>query len=83
MTAKPIVSIALLDSYDDAAAVRAAVKTALEPLGGMVAFVKPGQRVLLKPNLVAPAKPELAVTTHPAILKAVIEEVQEAPFGSL
>lgn len=83
MIAKPIVSIALLDSYDDAAAVRAAVKTALEPLGGMAAFVKPGQRVLLKPNLVAPAKPELAVTTHPAILKAVIEEVQEAKAGSV
>ena len=68
MSAKPIVSIALLDSYDDASADRSAVKAALAPFGGMAAFVKPGQRVLLKPNLVAPAKPELAVTTHPAIL---------------
>ena len=83
MTAKPIVSIALLDSYDDASAVRSAVKAALAPFGGMAAFVKPGQRVLLKPNLVAPAKPELAVTTHPAILKAVIEETQEAQAGSV
>ena len=83
MSAKPIVSIALLDSYDDASAVRSAVKAALVPFGGMAAFVKPGQRVLLKPNLVAPAKPELAVTTHPAILKAVIEEAQEAQAGSV
>ena len=83
MPDKPIVSIALLDGYDDSTAVRKAIKSVLEPFGGISTFVKPGQRVLLKPNLVAPAKPELAVTTHPAILKAVIEEVQEAKAGSV
>jgi uncharacterized protein (DUF362 family) len=27
------------------------MRACLEPLGGMAAFVKPGQRVLLKPNV--------------------------------
>ncbi len=31
-----------------------------------------GQKVVLKPNLLAKRKPELAVTTHPAVVRAVI-----------
>ena len=34
--------------------VEAALDRLLEPLGGMVAHVSPGQRVLLKPNFIAP-----------------------------
>ncbi len=34
-------------------------------------------RVLIKPNLLAPASPERAVTTHPMIVKAVAEYVLE------
>lgn len=75
MPNKSIVSIIPLDNYDDQACVDKAVHDALEPFGGMAHFVKPGQKVLLKPNLVAPAKPELAVTTHPAILRAVIRKL--------
>ena len=40
--------------------------------------MRPGQTVLLKPNLVAPSHPDLAVTTHPAILRGVIRLVREA-----
>lgn len=43
----------------------------LQPLGGMEQFVKPGQRVLLKPNLLAGKVPEAAVTTHPVLVKVV------------
>lgn len=46
-------------------------------IGGMENFVKPGDRVLLKVNLVAPASPEKAVTTHPEIVRAVIRLVKE------
>lgn len=50
----------------------------LLPLGGMTAFVKPGERVLIKPNLLSAKPPEAAVTTHPALLQAVIRLVQTA-----
>jgi uncharacterized protein (DUF362 family)/Pyruvate/2-oxoacid:ferredoxin oxidoreductase delta subunit len=44
----------------------------------MAAYVKPGERVLLKPNMLAAKTPEKAVTTHPEVLRAVIELVREA-----
>jgi uncharacterized protein (DUF362 family)/NAD-dependent dihydropyrimidine dehydrogenase PreA subunit len=50
----------------------------LEPLGGMQSFVKPGQKVLLKPNMLSGKPPEMAVTTHPEIVRGVIQLVQEA-----
>ncbi|MBI5179064.1 MAG: DUF362 domain-containing protein [Nitrospinae bacterium] len=55
-----------------------AVRAALEPFGGMGAIVKPGETVLLKPNMLAPAAPEKAVTTHPAVVKAVAQLVMES-----
>jgi len=58
--------------------VRRAVKSALGMLGGMASFVKPGQKVLIKPNLLSAKKPEEAITTHPAVLEAVISLVKEA-----
>ena len=71
------VSLQPLTSYDPAS-VFPAVKRLLEPLGGMATFVKPGQKVLLKPNLLSGKPPELAVTTHPEIVRAVIKLVQQA-----
>ncbi len=50
----------------------------LEPLGGIRAFVQPGARVLLKPNLLSPHPPEAAVCTHPEIVRAVAKLVLEA-----
>ncbi len=35
--------------------------------------IEPGMRVLIKPNFLAPAKPEHAMTTHPLVLRAVVE----------
>jgi len=62
----------------DLATVGAAVRAALEPLGGMGAFVQPGQTVLLKPNLLTDSPPEAAITTHPEVVRAVIRLVREA-----
>ena len=59
-------------------AVRAAVASAVGHLGGIGKFVGKGERVLVKPNLLASRSPEQAVTTHPAIARAVVELVQEA-----
>ena len=47
-------------------------------MGGMEHFVHPGQRVLLKANLLRPAPPETAVCTHPAVVEAVAKLVREA-----
>ena len=73
----PIVSVVACKEYD-LDAVRQAVKACLEPLGGLARFVKPGMRVLLKPNLLAAAEEEQAVTTHPIVVRAVAELVQAA-----
>lgn len=72
-----LVSVAECRAYDPEA-VRSAVEKALAPLGGIARFVRPGMRVLLKPNLVSSAPLERAVTTHPALVRAVAEMVQEA-----
>ena len=58
--------------------VEAAVRRSVDLLGGMGAYVRAGQRVLLKPNLVRPAAPERAVSTHPAVVAAVARLVAEA-----
>ena len=55
----------------EAGHVERAVQAALDGLGGETPFVRPGQRVLLKPNLLSPRAPEEAVTTHPAVVLAV------------
>lgn len=59
-------------------AIKSGIIRLLTPLGGMGAFVGPGERVLLKPNMLSAKPPEAAVTTHPEVLRAVIELVQEA-----
>ncbi|QYO64082.1 DUF362 domain-containing protein [Leptolyngbya sp. 7M] len=56
----------------------AALRQVLNPLGGMAAFVKPGDRVLLKPNLLTGAKPGKDCTTRPEIVYWVARLVQEA-----
>ena len=77
MIKRAIVSIVACPSYAPDL-VRQSVMASLAPLGGMARFVRPGMRVLLKPNLLSAAEPELAVTTHPAVVRVVAELVQEA-----
>lgn len=54
------------------------INNCLKHLGGIEEFVKPGQKVLLKPNLLSAYLPEKAVTTHPAIVEATTKLIQEA-----
>ena len=49
----------------------------LSLLGGMESFVRPGQKVLLKPNLLAAKSPDRAVTTHPLVVKSVGKLVKD------
>jgi uncharacterized protein (DUF362 family)/Pyruvate/2-oxoacid:ferredoxin oxidoreductase delta subunit len=62
-------------SYDSHE-VPAAVSRALDLIGGLDTVVKTGDRVLIKPNLLAPKKPEQATTTHPEVVAAVAEAVR-------
>jgi uncharacterized protein (DUF362 family)/Pyruvate/2-oxoacid:ferredoxin oxidoreductase delta subunit len=55
-----------------------AVRQAVDLLGGMARFVQPGQRVLVKPNLLQPSDPAKAIVTHPTVVRAVVRLVQEA-----
>ncbi|MBN1303662.1 MAG: DUF362 domain-containing protein [Anaerolineales bacterium] len=54
------------------------LKTALEGLGGMERFVKPGQKVVIKPNATWAYPPKTASSTDPDFLKAVIQAVRDA-----
>jgi len=54
------------------------VRSAVGLLGGMSAFVKPGWRVVLKPNILRAAAPDSAIITHPAVVRAVALLVREA-----
>ncbi|MBI5787934.1 MAG: DUF362 domain-containing protein [Candidatus Schekmanbacteria bacterium] len=54
------------------------VKQIFDHFGGIRKFVSPGQRVLLKPNMICPDPPEKLSTTHPAVVAAVTKLVREA-----
>ena len=56
----------------------AALERALSELGGIERFVKKGYRVVLKPNLLMGKRPDEAVTTHPAFVRALVTLVQKA-----
>lgn len=71
------VSLIRCESYDQSK-VFEAVKKSIDLLGGIGEFVKPGMKVLLKPNLLSPRPPEDAVDTHPEIVRAVVKLVKGA-----
>ena len=50
---------------------RTVLQQSIADLGGWDAYVKPGQRVLLKPNLLTKKRPDEAATTHPVFVQAL------------
>lgn len=58
--------------------VEAAVSALLEYLGGIEKYVKPSQKVLLKPNILSGSPPEKAAATHPEVIRALIRQVKKA-----
>ncbi|MDR1103794.1 MAG: DUF362 domain-containing protein, partial [Endomicrobium sp.] len=63
---------------DDYSKANNAVREAVALLGGISAFIKPSERILIKPNLLSPKDPLKAVTTHPEIVRVIIKLVKEA-----
>ncbi|MDV3001160.1 MAG: hypothetical protein N5P05_002766 [Chroococcopsis gigantea SAG 12.99] len=55
----------------------------LEPLGGMATIVKPGDKVLLKPNLLTGSRPDAECVTRPELVYCVallVQRVGGKPF---
>jgi len=77
-TAGPLASappdLALFTGNDPGRNARAAVGA----LGGMSRFVRPGDHVVVKPNVLTGRAPELATTTNPFVVAAVVKMALEA-----
>jgi uncharacterized protein (DUF362 family) len=58
--------------------VKALTRQVFDAAGGISRFVSNGDIVVIKPNISWARQPELAATTHPQVLEAVIELCQEA-----
>lgn len=76
MREKTEVALLGCESYERAL-VRRRVAELFELCGGPGSFVRPGERVYVKVNALVPAAPEKAVTTHPEVVRAVVERLLE------
>ncbi|MGB9629910.1 MAG: DUF362 domain-containing protein, partial [Thermodesulfobacteriota bacterium] len=74
---RPSVSIVKCEDYEEEK-VSQSLRHSIDLLGGIHRFVQKGDHVLLKPNLLYGKPPEKAVTTHPLIVKGMIQIVREA-----
>jgi uncharacterized protein (DUF362 family)/NAD-dependent dihydropyrimidine dehydrogenase PreA subunit len=73
---KSKVAIIGCGTYDDDQ-VCEAIGAGVDCLGGISSFVKPAQRIVLKPNVLIGANPGRCITTHPSILKAIGKKLQK------
>ena len=55
----------------------------IEALGGMKAFVKPGQTVVVKPNIGWNKPPEMAANTHPELIAEIVRQALAAGAKSV
>lgn len=67
---KSRVALVRCDTYDRDE-VFSALRRGVDLLGGVRRFVSPGERIVLKPNVLAGSPPERCVCTHPSVLHAV------------
>jgi uncharacterized protein (DUF362 family)/Pyruvate/2-oxoacid:ferredoxin oxidoreductase delta subunit len=74
---KSTVSVVRCQTYDEEEVLKG-LRRAIELVGGIKTFVKKGDHALLKPNLLYGKAPEKAVTTHPSIVRGMIQIVREA-----
>jgi len=65
-------------SCPDYSGTKKAIAQALALLGGIENIIDPGDRVLLKPNILSASPPEAATTTHPSVVTAMCEFVLSA-----
>ena len=58
--------------------VRRAIETVVHACGGWERLVRPGDRVLVKPNCISGAGPDRPVQTHPAVILEVCRQLLDA-----
>ncbi|MFC1509484.1 DUF362 domain-containing protein [Candidatus Omnitrophota bacterium] len=73
---KTRVSIVKCKTYNDKE-VGLSVARAFELLGGISSFVRKGERVLIKPNMLSGKTAEFGVNTHIEIIRAVVRLIKE------
>lgn len=71
------VAVQAVDTYSQQE-IDKALRVLLSDLGGIEKFIKKGQTVFLKPNLVAAIEPHKAATTHPVMVASVAKLCVEA-----
>jgi uncharacterized protein (DUF362 family) len=74
---RPLLSVAEGTDYN------ALVSRVLSPLGGLGAFIKKGDRVVVKPNIGWDRTTEQAANTHPLVVKALVKLALEAGAGQV
>jgi uncharacterized protein (DUF362 family)/NAD-dependent dihydropyrimidine dehydrogenase PreA subunit len=57
--------------------VQEAAKKAIDLIGGILTFIKPESKVLVKPNLLMAKEPEFGIDTHPEVVRAVVKILKE------
>ena len=62
----------------DSNKVYSAILRLFEHLGGIARYIRPSQRILIKPNLIVPKCPDVPAQTHPEVIYAVARIVKEA-----
>jgi len=73
---KTKVAVVKCNNYDPAL-VQKATAIAIDSLGGILNFIKPQSKVLVKPNLLMSINPESGVVTHPEVVRAVIKILKD------
>jgi len=68
----PLLGVAKGEDY------AALLTRALQPFGGMGQFVRPGDRVVVKPNIGWDRSPEQGANTHPQVVAAVVRQALAA-----
>ncbi|MDJ0874321.1 MAG: DUF362 domain-containing protein, partial [Desulfobacterales bacterium] len=56
----------------------AATRAAVDLLGGMTRFVKPNQKVVIKPNMSFAGRPQDATDTHPDVVRELVAMCKQA-----
>jgi uncharacterized protein (DUF362 family)/Pyruvate/2-oxoacid:ferredoxin oxidoreductase delta subunit len=73
---KSTVALIRCETYDDEL-VYQAVERGIGLLGGISKFVQPGEKIVLKPNVLLGSSPQKCVTTHPAVFRAAAKVLQQ------
>ena len=73
---KSVVSIVHCHDYEQNR-IDAAIDRSIGNIGGLDQFIKRGTRVHIKPNLLTAKSPEKAATTHPLVVKSIVNRIIE------